>query len=89
MNFPVKKIEFEFGENISTSNKVKVYTLFEMALKKHASKTAFNLVEEGIEFNKKIDYTTVLKVLANVKAAGFVFKELEYESDETVEVEIE
>lgn len=89
MNFAVKKIEFEFEENTSTSKKVKVYSLFEMALKKYALKTAFKLDEEGIEFDRKISFITVIKALAKVTNAGFSIKEIEYEADGIVEVEIE
>ena len=60
VNFAVKKIEFEFEENTSTSKKVKFYSLFEMALKKYASRTAFKLEEEGIEFDKKVSFNTVI-----------------------------
>ena len=89
MNFAVKKIEFEFEENTSTSKKVSFYSLFEIALKKYASKTAFKLEEEGIEFNKELSFITVAKVLKKLAKAGFFIKEIEYEADGTVEVEIE
>ena len=91
MKFVVKKVEFEFEENVKEREKLMFYSIFEIVFKDYAPKTTLEIKEDAIEFNKFISINTVNNVLANIATpAEYIIKEIEYEAEEQkVEVEIE